>query len=364
MTRSSSTSSSRLWLKLAVLFTPLLGLAAVYAALDPFRVLRHYERYYAEPTPVTLDRDFVSTQQLLQSHGVERWDSFVFGSSRSLAFITTDWAAHLPPGAKPYHFDATGESLYGVASKVRLLRERGIPFKNALIVLDPGLLHQATSETSYLHIKHPAVTGQSEWAFQAHFFRAWFFEFFALKFVHYKIIGKVRPYMRGVLDTRVLTRTWPGNDTLYTGPEREIAERGVDAYVAARPPMQARQSPGVAPAAIGKAQLTLLRRLAADLEGVDVRIVVGPTFDRQSLAPSDAKQLSQLFHRLYDYSGDNAVTADARNYYDDSHFNVNVARCILADVYSDRPLPDATPRAALAFDHCPGIGKRDEQARR
>jgi hypothetical protein len=113
---------------------------------------------------------------------------------------------------------------------------------------------------------------------------------------------------------------------------REIALNGIDEYIAKRPSMQKRQAPSVSPPVIGPEQRAMLRELAHALRGANVRVIVSPTFDRVKLAPADLAELQALF-TVSDFSGSNAITDDARNYYDDSHYNLMIGRQLLERVY-------------------------------
>src|SRR5688500_6611301 len=92
----------RLLGKLALLTLPLAAAVALYFAQDPFKVLYRYDSYYAPGDRVILNRDFVSTELFLAGYPEARYDSFILGNSRSLAFRCGDWAEHLS-GARPFH---------------------------------------------------------------------------------------------------------------------------------------------------------------------------------------------------------------------------------------------------------------------
>jgi len=129
-----------LLLKAAGLALPLLILVTAYLVADPFAVLRRPASYYPVGSAAPRNRDFVSTETLLRQPDFRQRDSFILGSSRSLPFSTTDWARHLDAGVRPYHFDASLESLFGVWSKVRYLDRQGVRLKNVLIVADAGCI--------------------------------------------------------------------------------------------------------------------------------------------------------------------------------------------------------------------------------
>src|SRR5271163_1381049 len=95
----------RLLVKIAILAVPLLAMLGIYLSQDPFKVIYDYDNYDADSAFMT-NRDVVSTRKLIHTQAQRGYDSFIFGSSRSLAFLCDDWRAHLAPGSRPFHFDA------------------------------------------------------------------------------------------------------------------------------------------------------------------------------------------------------------------------------------------------------------------
>jgi hypothetical protein len=358
---NSSTSSSNwrgLLLRAFLLALPLGLMLGSYVWLDPFRVLWRYERFYEPPTPVALDRDFVTTELFLSGHQNQKWDSFIFGSSRSLAFQTADFHRYLDADAKVFHFDAAGESLFGVHGKVKLIERTRTKLRNVLLVVDASLLQEAGDTTAHMQIKHPSLSGQSFPSFQAHFLRAYFYDFFAFKYMHYRLIGKVLPYMSDVLDPHVFTFSWPGNDIFFTGAEQEIASDGAKAYAARRARMFRRREPAMNRPVIQEKQRQMLAEIAHVFaeQGSAVRVVVSPLYDQRALNPKDLAELRSLFgaERVLDFSGVNSVTSDALNYYDDSHYKVAVARRIMTCLYPSRE-PPLTDAAAAPDPICPPV---------
>ena len=96
----------RFILKTLWALSPLLPLAALYYALDPFRVVWHHEVFYDpdDSVWVNLNADYVATCTYDRRYAEEHYDAFIFGNSRSRYYPVADWRQHLPEGRHPYHW--------------------------------------------------------------------------------------------------------------------------------------------------------------------------------------------------------------------------------------------------------------------
>lgn len=327
--------------KCSLLAMPLLALVIAYAVLDPFMVVRPRADYYAGQYGVFPNRDWVSTRLLPPPASATAPDSFIFGNSRSMAFETDDWRPYLPPGSRPYHFDASLESLFGVWSKVRYLDDHGYRLRNVLWVVDADLLRQAHhGDQRALFRKTPSVDGSGWVSFHLAFLEAFLSRGFFLKYLDFVWSGHHRPYMDGAIDRRYLAHRPESNDLSFAPLEAEIEKQG-EQYHRSRAsifdaPIEGAGTPTRA------VLLAEQRRMLQDLErifakqGTAIRIVVSPLYDRRPLALSDRAALQQIFGRanVFDYSGSNAFTEDRHNYYEASHYRIGVARNILRNAYA------------------------------
>src|SRR5215204_6317696 len=99
--------------KATLLLLPFIILGGLYIYLDPFKVLRNYHNYYPEDNFMVYNRDHISSQKYITNKDKYGYNSFIFGSSRTIAFKTPDWKPLLPPGSNPFLYDASVESIYG-----------------------------------------------------------------------------------------------------------------------------------------------------------------------------------------------------------------------------------------------------------
>ena len=68
---------------------------------DPFRILKRYDIYYN--SIVEYNEDFVATERYLKN--TEKYDSFIFGSSRAgCGFNTDNWSTYVNSQGSSYNF--------------------------------------------------------------------------------------------------------------------------------------------------------------------------------------------------------------------------------------------------------------------
>jgi hypothetical protein len=328
-----------------ILAAPLFAVVAAYFVLDPFKVLFPRSRYYDE-TRFVLNRDFVSTEHFLRQDPARRYDAFIFGSSRSLAFHCADWQHHLARDVRPFHFDAWSETLFGLWSKVRFLDGRGNALREALLVVDHETLEATSNRHAHAVIKHPAVSGESKVEFHRTFFAAFFARAFFVKYLDWRVFGSYRPYMSNVLEPIRLRHLPDTNDLVFESAEEELA-RGEDAYYRAHASLFPERRPAESAPVVGASQEAMLEELGQIFRrrGTRVKVIVSPLYDQLRLSNSDRASLERHFgaENVCDFSTVNAWTADKRNYYERSHYRPHVARAALAVAYAVSPGRCASP---------------------
>lgn len=331
---------ARLFAKVGVLAIPLVLVNAFYVTRDPFRVLYHHDPLHEPGSHVVVNRDFTSTQRLVDTLAARRYDAFILGNSRTLAFRCADWVPKI--GARrPFHFDASNESLYGIWGKLRLLDRLGADIRDVLLVFDVETLGTVTDSAGHLFAKHPLVSGVSWFDYELMFYRAFFSSGFYWKYTVLLARGKFRLYMWDVLDPRVITILPDTNDLIISSQEDESEQDGRGAgarsgSAASRTSPPAAEIP-TAPV-IGREQRQMLTDVRDLLvrHGARWRVVISPVLDQRPLAAADVAVLRGIFgpRTVHDFSGKNAITEDEGNYYDPVHYRPHVGRMILEQVYT------------------------------
>ncbi|TLM69192.1 MAG: hypothetical protein FDZ69_00005 [Deltaproteobacteria bacterium] len=329
---------ARLTLKIIVILLPLFAVVAGYVWLDPFEVVRRHDRYYGDPR-LMYNRDHHSLEIFSKNHPEQKYDSFVFGSSRSLALACGDWRQHIAPG-RPFHFDASAESIYGISRKVRFLDRQGVTIANALVVLDRDSLIATANYDAHLYIKHPGLSGESPWTFQKLFFQAFASPEFLAGYAYYRFTNKVpQPFKDYFLDREFVYEPVT-NDIYFASDERQIAEgtfyaKNISAFLGRK------RGRNYAAPIISARQLEQLAEIRDIFRrhNTRYRIVVSPIYNQIFMNERDLEILRELFgaDRVHDYSGVNPVTADYRNFYDVDHLRRHVGAALLAEIYRNGP---------------------------
>lgn len=331
------------FLSLIIKFSiPFLVIIAIYAAVDPLKVIWHYDAFLAtgNHAHVGFNKDYVSTSTFDNNYQEQQYNAFIFGNSRSVFYEVAEWKKYLPYKSRPYHFDASGEALYSLAKKVEYIDSKGLKPDDVLIVLDYETLVQDKAKSGHLFEIPPQLEGYRNYAgFQIASFRAAMSPKFLKAYIDFKISGKVKPYM---IEKQLLEQT----PITYNPLTNEIQQREYDRMIEKgtyytpgrmavfydRPATQV-----TSPPAIGETQKEILVNMAAIFKkhNTNVKIVINPLYNQQKLNPQDLAYLTKLFGKgnVHDFSGVNEITSDYRNYYEASHYRPHISAQILRRVY-------------------------------
>ncbi len=333
----------KLVIKLFFVLLPLWLLLIFYASSDPFKVLYNYEIYDEDLKPfVPLNRDFVSTQNFLNRNEKENYDSFIFGSSRSLAFRCSDWNKFV--NAHPYHFDANGESLFGILTKLEYLEKKKIPVKNCLIVLDSSILAVTENVDNHLYIKHPAIANESKINFHFVFLKAFLSNKFFIPYIALKFNSEFTKNLsyQGIVDHRVLSYEEVTNDVIFSGDENEISTDPDSYYQKRKETFYKRDTLAQKyySKVIFEKQLILLQRIKNALSFLhsNYKIIIYPLYDQKKLDDSDEKILRDIFgsENVFDFSGVNKLTNNIENYYEADHCRAKAGLEMLKTIYTNK----------------------------
>lgn len=314
---------------------PFLILLVSYCVTDPFKVLYHYDYYYnnGNPLGVVLNRDYVSTSTFKNLYPQYKYNSFIFGNSRSIFYEVSDWEKYIGQDAKPFHFDASSESLYGIYKKIIYVDDK-ISIKNALIILDYNTLLQTEPRKTHLFYISPVLENNTNWSgFHTAFIRAFFSPEFIAPYFEYKITGVMVP----PLDSRPFYYEHVPNEIKFTSQEQKIKD-GIfytsQKLTAEFPLIDYTDSVNVP--IIKEPQFDMLCKIKDIFEKhhTNYKIIINPLYDQIQLNPKDIEILSTIFdHKVYDFSGNNCFTDDYHNYYEESHYRPHVAAEIMRIIY-------------------------------
>jgi len=323
--------------KLGLLGLPFIIALVFFAFTDPFKVLYSYTNYESEA--VYLNRDFVSTETYLNNRKRLRYDGYIFGSSTSLAFTTSDWASYITCKSL-FHFDASAESLFGIHGKISLIHKNNDELKCALIVLDRQTLLKVSDDTGdHIRMKHPKVSGISSTLFYTTFFQAFLTPEFLYNYIVYKLTGKSQELKNVVFATDNPTPDAITNDISYQKLEKKIEANPVLFYSNRKKNFnrKIRDAQFTNQQILGVEQVKLLMEIKKilRLKKTSYRIILNPAFTQQTFNKQDLEILQQIFGEefVFDFTGKNKYTKEITNFYDDSHYRPNIARSILSEIY-------------------------------
>ncbi len=326
-------------IKLAVFLMPFLLILSVLIIMDPLKVFRDYDDYYKNNF-VSENRELVCLKLYNKNSKKIKYDSYIFGSSRSLAFKVDNWIKYLPAGANGFHFDASGEGVYGIYNKLKYIDETGGFIENALIVVDYDTLTTTNNREGFLFISPPQLSKDSTLLFYLESLKPFINIKFVIGYLDYSLFRKYRGYMGGCFNKAEydnISNNITGD--MYFGYEKMI-ENNRDAYyikLVVSGILSDRGKNESKPVAVSRSEIELLDKIKKILakHNTNYRIVVSPGFDQIPLDVGRIKLLTDIFgENVYDFSGVNRLTNSIYNYYDDSHFRPHVADEIMEIIYS------------------------------
>ncbi len=319
---------------------PLWFLLLGYFIFDPFMVLREYDDFsYSYVLP---NRDYISTEIYLRNYPTQKYNSFIFGSSRTLAFRPDSWEKNLNGNSNPYVFDASGESIYGINKKIKLIDHLGEKIDNALIILCEDVSFQrAENHEGHLYIKHPETSGENKLSFHMTFIKAYYNPTFLLSFYDYKLTGNFKPYMSEFLESRKMAFDKINNKMIIEDQEEDLL-KDPESYYSKREsvfyPRGINEKNDSLPQ-INAIHQELLEEIVAILEkqNTNYYVVIGPLYNQVKFHPKDLALLKEYFgDRLYDFSGINSFTEEITNYYESSHYRPIVGDSIMNYIYKNK----------------------------
>jgi hypothetical protein len=328
---------TRLAKNICIILLPVIVMLAVYLVYDPFEVVYTYKTHSVDPR-INYNWDYNQTETLIRNYAERRYDSFIFGNSRSLAFRCSDWVKYLD-AARPLHFAAPNESLYGIYTKFKYLAAHDMPIRNSLILLDPSLLAITWNGSGLLFLKHPRLSGGSLADFHLTFFRAFMDQSFFLGYLCYKATGTIPKPFSSKFAEGQYTDPVTG-DKIMVAWEKSLAENSERYYTNRKGIFYSRNETKKSyhPAVIKNVQLQYLKEIRQILavNGTNYKIIINPNYDQKYLDQADLAKLQEIFgaDHVYDYSGINDITRDFHNYYEASHYRPHIARRIMAEVYA------------------------------
>lgn len=306
---------------------PLVLVLVIYWLSDPFKTNGKFDLADVN----TLNREYLSTELYLKNEKKEKYDSFIFGSSRGCGINTYKWKAHLPEGSSQFLFQAWAETVTGILQKIKFLDRRDVAINNTIILLDiPASFSKVQEPTTAIALKHYALSGKSK----LYFHTTLFVEFLKPSEI-LKSLGEIFEKPVNKIDFDTISNDWNKssefNWTIMPKQDSTLNKR----KFGKRPKVE------IASRRLISAEFeTILRQIAAILKkhNTDYRIIVTPSYNQLAINPIDLKLIQTIFssEKVFDYSGKNWLTEDKFNFSDIHHFDEIVGWKMLEDVYKNK----------------------------
>lgn len=325
-------------LKALIASSPILAAIILYFIKDPFKVLYHYDTYYKSgiTTYINPNKDYISTQNFINKYPTFKYDSYIFGGSRSILYHIDQWKKYVD-GRSFYHFDGASESLYGIEKKFQFLDSKSIKIKNALFVIDEELLASISNTKELPTIKHPSLSGQSKLDFELYFLKSYLSLDFFPAYLKLLLFNK---FTNGEV---FLVIKADYNDTLnevyQTYTDRAMSEN-IDSFYKSRNGFTVKRTATLRYDSVhlDSARIAMLNNIKNVLikDSTNYKIVINPLYNQVKMNPADLEILKRIFgaKNVFDFSGINDITNDYHNYYEESHYRPFIARKIMDSIYS------------------------------
>lgn len=323
-------------LYLLVFSFPLQIIVASYFVLDPFKVLYKYSNYYNDYY-VSLNRDWVSKKMYIKGRENQKYNSFIFGSSRTLAFKTNKWAEYLPEGAKPFLFDANGEIIYGIWSKIKFIESKGDSLKNVLIIVCPdNTFVKKDYSGNHLNIKSPEISNTGFFEFHKLMFTTYFSKGFFFPYLDYHFFKTNRSYMNGIISIRDIKNDTVSNDLYVVDIENKIKKDSIT-FFNSKVFFKRDGLEHYYPNNIDNEDIQMLTDIKKVFKkfNTNYKIIISPLYNQYKLSEKDLDILINVFGKenVFDFSGVNEITNNKYNYFEDSHYRYHVGDTIMRRIY-------------------------------
>lgn len=325
--------------KLFLISLPITILIGIFILFDPFRIIFNYNDYSDNPV-VQINRDFVSSEMYIKNHNKYRYNSFILGSSRTIAYRTSSWLKYLPKNAKPFKFDASSESIYGIYTKIKYLDHIGAKINNCLLIIcTDATFARDLDDENHIFIKDPEITGTSK----LHFYMVCLKDFmnfeFLKNYLKFLVTQKYEPSMDGFIEHSKIKFDLKSNDFMMIDRDKELSKNKNQYYLTRKSIFYERDSTNT----ILNEQISLNKlKMLIEIESIflkhhtQYKLVISPLYDQKELNLKDLTVLQKVFgkERVYNFSGKNKITEDKENYYENSHYRPFIGDSILKNIYN------------------------------
>ena len=326
-------------LKSGLFLTPLILSILLFVLIDPFFLFGNNKGKLnkTKTYEVAINRDFQSTELFIKNYSNHKYDSFIFGNSRSHSYNIDIWTDYVRGNC--FHFGTSDESLYGIARRLEFLDKKKVSIKNVLLILDSRTFLRTSDSPFHLIAKHPLISDKSYLSFYALMFRG-FFPKAMIAHLDLHLTGERKPYMADFgIRKNMMSLNSSTNQLSYTLYD-SIINNNINLYYKDKEKIFYPRNSSVqvySEISIGNEQKKLLASIKSifDSQKTNYKIVINPLYDQFKINRQDIKYLNDMFTKanVFDYSGINEYTESKYNYYEDEHYRPIVSNKIMKHIY-------------------------------
>jgi len=324
--------------KVALFSLPFMVILIWYLIADPFLVLYNHDDYNKN-FYIDKNLDFTTTEVYMKNSDVVDYNSFIFGGSTSLYITPTDWKRHLGADSEVFSFNASGEHLTGIWSKLNYITTHGHQVKNALLVFDVDATFGRFVNDNPIFMKHFEVYPSSRLNFQYKYFLNFINIRFLVPLIHYSITKEYYPYMSNTLKKEYYYYDPISNEYHNEGILEVLQTDSLAYYETRKGRFGVPKGPDFeVEAGITPEFLKMLTEIKEIFEhnSTDYRILICPAYNQKIFNREDLSKLQSIFGEqfIFDFSGMNEISVNKSNYYDEFHFKRYVGARMMDKIYS------------------------------
>lgn len=311
--------------------SPLLICACFFLIDDPFGVL------YKNECLAETSEDVMETREYLKNWQTKKYSSFIFGNSRANAFNPEVWKKYIG-GEVIFKFNCPGESVLNIKKKLDLILAKQ-PIKNALILIDDGILENTNNQHRFYQgpvYNHSPITSNISYInFYGNYVKYYFNNFFFLKHIYFKLTHTYKAnWMNNAFKNPepIKNIVKPLN---YESMQDSLIETNFLLYKQIFKPDYSFFKKKIKSISVEDSlHLIEIKKLLED-NGVNYKIIIPPDFSKLKEEQAVYTTLKSIFsNKLYDFTGVNKITLDSTLNYENLHFTKKAGAILLDSIYN------------------------------
>ncbi len=302
---------------------PFLLILGSYAITDPFNTLYPFSL----KKPSSPNREYQTFELFKRNYQRERYNSFIFGSSRCSAINSYHWKSYLPDSSRQFLFQSWVETLTGITQKINYLDKKKCEIKNVLILFDiPGSFSPKQELTETISIKHYELSNKPKLYYHTNQFLS-----YMKPSVIYNSIKSYINFKEEIPSYDTISNDWNANNKFIKTQPLPDSTLNKEKFILfsekVSVPLITQQF---------EKQLRFIKQILIKNK-TNYKIIITPAYQKVKINNKDLFILQKIFDKknIYDYTGNNEISTDKYNFFDINHFDSNIGWKIIDDIYKE-----------------------------